>query len=86
MQPASSKTVFLLEQTAWRRAEQIREAVEKHNFTLEDGTTVHATISVGFIHCQAYKPSDSGKILSKVDSALYEAKNAGRNKVIKYAA
>ncbi len=60
-------------------AERVRSAIEGHPFTL-DGTTIRVTISIGI----ALFP-DHGKeikvLVARADSALYRAKESGRNRV-----
>ncbi|WP_461208690.1 GGDEF domain-containing protein [Desulfocurvus sp. DL9XJH121] len=65
-------------------AEKIRAAVEKHAFVLPGGGGIHKTISVGV----AEFPDDAAtmyKAIKFADVALYEAKNGGRNKVVRFA-
>ncbi|MDY6796736.1 MAG: diguanylate cyclase [Actinomycetota bacterium] len=64
---------------AIRTAERIRLAVENHEFSETRGDTVKVTVSQGVT---SYPSSDIEKrsdIVAKADSALYEAKEAGRN-------
>jgi two-component system cell cycle response regulator len=67
--------------SALQAAERMREAVEEHNFKINDkGETIKKTISIGVANL--HPDGDSGESLMKrADEALYEAKNSGRNKV-----
>ncbi|GAB3259470.1 sensor domain-containing diguanylate cyclase [Chitinimonas naiadis] len=62
-------------------AERIREAVENAPLTLEDGTLVPVTVSVGVAEL---RPTDTELhlLLIAADAALYRAKDAGRNRVV----
>ena len=57
-------------------AEKLRIAVMEHQFK----DAGHITCSFGVIEAKSSEDKDS--ILKRVDSALYEAKNSGRNKVV----
>jgi diguanylate cyclase (GGDEF)-like protein/PAS domain S-box-containing protein len=57
-------------------AEKIRKNIENYNF--EDVKKI--TVSIGFSVCDGY--SEKEKLLKKVDDALYEAKESGRNRVV----
>ena len=64
-------------------AERIRKKIEEYEFKIDDTTTLHKTVSVGFAHFP-FIPNDVGKatwphVVSLADSALYIAKNNGRN-------
>ncbi len=64
-------------------ADKIRASVEEHNFILPGGTTINKTISVGV----SEYPTDADamyKAIKFADVALYEAKNQGRNKVLRF--
>ena len=62
-------------------AERIRKAVQEHKFYLFDGQMINITISIGVaIYPDTVK--DINKIVEKADSALYEAKRTGRNRVV----
>ncbi|NGZ76091.1 diguanylate cyclase [Saccharibacillus alkalitolerans] len=66
------------ESAAARIAEKVRSSVEKHPFLLEDGTCLQLTVSLG------YGLSNEGPVktlFSRVDDALYRAKEKGRNRV-----
>jgi diguanylate cyclase len=60
-------------------AEMIRKKVEQHPFYLPNGTDQYITVSIGI----AINNGDSRlvEIVHDADTALYQAKNAGRNKV-----
>lgn len=59
-------------------AERMRSAVNNWEFDLDD-KPVKLTISLGLT--QFRKGEDLEQLLSRADQALYEAKNAGRNRV-----
>jgi len=64
-------------------AERIRKKIESYEFKIDDNTTIHKTVSVGFAHFP-FIPNDISKaswphVVSLADSALYIAKNNGRN-------
>ena len=59
-------------------AEKIRKSVELHNFE----RVGQITISIGFTICDDH--ADKEKLLKRVDEALYEAKERGRNRVVYY--
>jgi diguanylate cyclase (GGDEF)-like protein len=64
-------------------ADKIRTAIEQHDFELPDGEKIHKTISVGV----AEYPEDAGalyKTIKFADVALYAAKHAGRNKIMRF--
>ena len=65
-------------------AERIREAVADHRFDLGDGDTVHLSCSIGFTFFP-FMPSTPNlfsweQVLDLADRALYQAKQAGRNR------
>lgn len=64
---------------AERAAERIRQAIERHEFTL-DGTTIRVTISIG-IACLPEDGRDIASLVGRADEALYDAKEGGRNRV-----
>ena len=59
-------------------AEKIRKSVELHNFE----RVGQITISIGFTICD--DNADKERLLKRVDEALYEAKERGRNRVVYY--
>ncbi|WP_049723475.1 sensor domain-containing diguanylate cyclase [Gilvimarinus polysaccharolyticus] len=59
-------------------AEAIRAAVEAHEFRFGDDS-IHMTMSFGVTVCHPGEPFNA--ILDRVDSALYRAKDEGRNRV-----
>ena len=64
-------------------AERWRGEVEETPIELEGGTTVRTTVSIGVA---SYLPTfrDSGELVAAADSALYRAKESGRNQVAVY--
>jgi diguanylate cyclase (GGDEF)-like protein len=64
-------------------AEKIREAVERHEFSLPDGVLIKKTVSIG----TSEHPTDADvfyKAIKFADVALYEAKRRGRNQVVSF--
>ena len=66
-------------------AEQIREAIQLLVIHCEDGTAGKVTISVGVCSLIPTVTDTIPEMIAKADKALYEAKEAGRNCVRKYA-
>ena len=63
-------------------AERVRAAVERTALPHRDGVDGILTVSIGV----AAGPSDTDVLLAHADAALYEAKGAGRNRVVAAAA
>ncbi|WP_407308239.1 diguanylate cyclase [Desulfosporosinus sp. SB140] len=61
-------------------AERIRLAVQDHKFYLIDGRSISITVSIG-IAIYPDSVNDINLIVERADSALYEAKRTGRNRV-----
>lgn len=62
-------------------AEQIRQAMEKYPFTIRR-EKVRMTVSIG-VACIPVDTLDEEELIRKADQALYAAKAAGRNQVMK---
>ena len=62
-------------------AERMRTSVQHAQFTLEQGMTLNLTISIGMALAQS-SDRRAGDMLERADRALYQAKNAGRNRVM----
>ena len=60
-------------------AERLRMALEQSTIASDDGQTIRVTMSVGL--CPVL--SDSASTLASADAALYQAKNTGRNRVVR---
>ena len=65
---------------AMQIAERLRQKVERHLFT-SDEIRLHVTVSLGVTEIKEVDLSPS-EIIHKADTALYEAKHQGRNKVV----
>ncbi|TFV67067.1 UNVERIFIED_ORG: GGDEF domain-containing protein [Bacillus sp. AZ43] len=65
---------------AARRAEALLEAVRSEPMTLADGTLLALSISVGVAHVPPHS-SDRRGLYTAADTALYDAKRAGRGRV-----
>ncbi len=61
-------------------AERVRESVNA-NEVIEDGKSVSVTISIGLTISQSAEATHE-KLLNRADSALYRAKEGGRNRVV----
>jgi diguanylate cyclase (GGDEF)-like protein len=76
-------TVILFEtgrSAAWESAERIRERVAEMVVPVEPGVNVSVTLSIGIAEaCAADGQPDD--LLQRADVALYEAKQAGRNRI-----
>lgn len=63
--------------------ERVRQAIERAHFAQERGVPLHITVSIGVAEiCGAMTNIDT--LLNQADTALYEAKHAGRNRVCAY--
>lgn len=61
-------------------AERLRLAVERAAVTLEDGSPLYVTVSIGIASLQT-ADVDVDTVLKRADAALYQAKHSGRNRV-----
>ena len=61
-------------------AERLRSAVESAVVTTPEGQTVHVTLSVG-VGCSIAERLTPEALLHRADTALYQAKRGGRNRV-----
>ena len=68
------------EHQAQQTAERIRKAIEDTEVTV-DGETIKTTISIGVATIKDGIDSETA-LISEADKALYEAKKAGRNRVV----
>lgn len=69
---------------AERVAERVRQDIEKQPFPLS-GTSVAVTVSIGVASVN-YGADSVSELMRRADSALYRAKNSGRNRVVSAAA
>ncbi len=69
--------------TAHQAAERIREAIIKQGLMHEaSATAAMVTASIGVISCRAREGVQEQDLIAAADSALYKAKQAGRNQVV----
>ena len=66
---------------AYILAERIRKTVEKKRFSYES-TIINVTVSVGIAEHKGTSKKPIADTIKNADSAMYEAKHLGRNKVI----
>jgi diguanylate cyclase (GGDEF)-like protein len=62
-------------------AERIREAIENGVIHVE-GCALQVSASFGVASCRAHQPESVDTLLARADGFLYQAKDAGRNRVI----
>ena len=62
--------------------ERLREKISQYNFCY-NGTSISLTVSIGVSEMKS-EYNDSSDLIKTADLALYNAKETGRNKVIKY--
>lgn len=72
-------------ETGRQRAWQILDAIRQTEFRWKE-QVIHATVSIGLLHCHPSHLGDREFMLRKVDSAMYLAKKRGRNTVVEDAA
>jgi diguanylate cyclase (GGDEF)-like protein len=65
-------------------AERLRETIAEHPFRFE-ATPVRLTISIGVSSTSGDPPVSPAELLKTADERLYQAKRAGRNKVVSAA-
>ena len=66
-------------------AERIREAVEQARFSF-NGRALRVTISIGVAPWSSVGDEGVDKLVNRADEALYNAKKAGRNRVVAFPA
>lgn len=66
-------------------AKRLRERIAARYFSSPDGGSFHVTCSIGLAQFDS-QVSDQHALLARADGALYEAKNAGRDRVVLAAA
>lgn len=64
---------------ALRIAERIRQRIDENMFHI-DGVSLHTTVSIGLAEYQAEESTED--FIKRADAAMYQAKKAGRNKVV----
>ena len=62
-------------------AERLRERIEGQEFTVNNGLTVHLTVSIGIATFPSARVESTEDLFARADEALYRAKSAGRNQV-----
>lgn len=68
-------------------AERLRAHIESDGFAIENGArTIDVTVSIGVTSLVQSEAETAKGLLKRADEALYEAKQAGRNRVVSRAA
>ncbi len=67
---------------AWALAESLREIMAEMPLQTEAGE-IAITVSIGFTCCMTRGPNALQSLLSEADKALYQAKQEGRNRVVR---
>lgn len=65
---------------AYTLAEKIRSSIEKKRLYVENSQTIHVTISMGVAPLKPELDSIIDRVIDRADSAMYEAKNGGKNR------
>ena len=63
--------------------ERLRRNVENSVFIIADNKSINITISIG-VSSYPEKTSQINNLIENADTALYQAKRTGRNKVVLY--
>jgi len=61
-------------------AEKLRQRIAEDSFRLPQGEVIKVTVSIGIAVHDGHP--DYERLLRRADQALYEAKNAGRNRCV----
>ena len=64
-------------------AERLRATVEAHAFNVDADTPLHITVSIGIASWPAHADNTQA-LVAAADTALYAAKQSGRNRIIRY--
>jgi len=71
------------EDAALRTAERLRASIEKLPIHLpSESDAIHVTASFGVATCRGGNPASASELIRRADTALYEAKQQGRNRVL----
>jgi diguanylate cyclase (GGDEF)-like protein len=62
-------------------SERIRSMVENHSFVFEE-QTFHITVSLGMASTSGAEPLTPVELIRQADEKLYQAKRAGRNRIV----
>lgn len=75
-------------ETARVTAEKLRAAIERESFTSPDGSTIHVTASFGISSLEMTDQNNTDiadRMVKMADDAMYQAKQAGRNRVVVFS-
>lgn len=70
------------EKEAYKASEKLRKKVEKYNWSINN-KRINVSVSIG-IACFPHQAKNKDELIRAADSALYKAKEAGRNRTVIY--
>lgn len=73
------------QEVGFQRANAIMEAIQQHTFLCE-GEQLKVSVSMGLLAHQSKQNEDMETLMQRLDKALYEAKQSGRNRLVVYEA
>ena len=65
-------------------SERVRQRLRRHRFRIGHHEPLHMTISAGVASYPAPGVEDASTLIQRADKALYAAKEAGRDRVVRY--
>ncbi|WP_022957992.1 GGDEF domain-containing response regulator [Spongiibacter tropicus] len=68
--------------SAWGVAERIRSSLQYHPAHIDSERDIPMTVSIGLAQLNHYGQDSRHSLFERADKALYEAKQAGRNRVV----
>ncbi len=70
-------------EAATETAERLRTEIEAHAFDINTGAPLHITVSIGVASWPTHA-KNAESLVAAADKALYQAKNSGRNRVVRH--
>jgi len=73
------------QEVGFQRANAVMQAIQQHPFEWE-GERLQVSVSMGLLSHHASQDEDTETLMQRLDKALYEAKQSGRNRLVVYEA